>query len=192
MLADPWLDRWLPEIGVRTRGRPVLEIGCGNGDDTRTLLDAGFDVVAFDLSAAAVQRARLRAPAAHIEQRDVRDPFPSDATGLGVVVASLSLHYFPWAQTLDLAGRIRQVLVPGGLLLCRLNSTEDRHFGARGHPVIEPHYHLVDGTPKRFFTEAAVREMFSRGWTILSLEHTTTRKYVRSKALWEVAVEARA
>ena len=58
--------------------------------------------------------------------------------------------------------------------------------------VIEPHYHLVDGTPKRFFTEAAVREMFSRGWTILSLEHTTTRKYVRSKALWEVAVEARA
>ena len=110
MLADLWLDRWLPEIGVRTRGRPVLEIGCGNGDDTRTLLDAGFDVVAFDLSAAAVQRARLRAPAAHIEQRDVRDPFPSDATGLGVVVASLSLHYFAWDETLALFERIRALL----------------------------------------------------------------------------------
>ena len=70
-------------------------------------------------------------------------------------------HKFGGSSLAD-AGRIRQVLVPGGLLLCRLNSTEDRHFGARGHPVIEPHYHLVDGTPKRFFTEAAVREMFWR------------------------------
>lgn len=188
MLHDSWLDRWLPEIVARAGGRPVLEIGCGNGDDTVTLTDAGLDVIAFDLSDEAVHRARLRAPKARIERRDIRQPFPPEAAGLGVVVASLSLHYFPWSETLGITGRIRKVLAPGGMLLCRLNSTEDKNFGAVGHPEIEPHYYLVDGSPKRFFTEAAVREMFSDGWTLVSLEHFTTMKYVLSKAVWEAVV----
>lgn len=190
MLHDPWLDRWLPAIGARASGRPVLEIGCGDGDDTRTLVNAGFDVMAFDLSDAAVRRARQAAPAARIEQRDIRDPLPQTGNGFGVVIASLSLHYFPWSETLDIAARIHRVLAPGGLLLCRLNSTEDHHFGARGHPVIEPHYHLVNGSPKRFFTEAAVRELFAEPWTVIALEHRTTRKYLRTKAFWEVAASA--
>lgn len=190
MLHDPWLDRWLPAIRARAGEQPVLEIGCGDGHDTRTLVRAGLEVMAFDLSDAAVRRARQAAPAARIEQRDIRDPLPQSGSGFGVVIASLSLHYFPWSETLDIAARIHLVMAPGGLLLCRLNSTEDHHFGARGHPEIEPHLHLVDGSPKRFFTEAAVRELFADRWTLVSLEHRTTRKYLRSKALWEVAVAA--
>ena len=189
MLHDPWLDRWLPRVVASAGGRPVLEIGCGNGDDTSTLCEAGLPVIAFDLSDEAVQRARRRAPTARIERRDIRDPFPPDARNLGVVVASLSLHYFPWTETLAIAGRIRDVLAPGGLLLCRLNSTEDRNFGAVGHPEIEADYYLVDGAPKRFFSEPSVRAMFSAGWTVLSLEHFATRKYVRTKALWEAVVQ---
>jgi SAM-dependent methyltransferase len=185
MLHDPWLDRWRSEIVARARDRPVLEIGCGNGDDTKTLSDFGLEVVAFDLSDDAVQRAKRRAPMAHIERCDIRDPFPQEASDVRVVVASLSLHYFPWSETLEIASRIRRVLMPDGLLLCRLNSTEDKNFGAEGHPEIEPNFYLVDGSPKRFFTEDAVREMSSDGWSLVSLEHFTTRKYLRSKALWE-------
>jgi hypothetical protein len=81
------------------------------------------------------------------------------------------------------------VLRPGGVLLCRLNSTEDRHFGAQGHREIEPNFFMVDGQPKRFFDEASVRSLFASGWNILSLQHITTRKYVRSKSLWEAVVE---
>ncbi len=186
MRHDPWLDRWLNAILARAHGRPVLEIGCGNGDDTKTLSDAGLDVIAFDLSADAVRQAMRQAPKARITQQDIREPFPPEAVDLGVVIASLSLHYFPWAQTLELVGRVRRVLAPGGMLLCRLNSTEDTNFGAVGHPELEPNYYLVDGSPKRFFSEAAAREMFSDGWTVVSLEHFVTTKYIQSKALWEV------
>jgi SAM-dependent methyltransferase len=187
-LPDPWLDRWLPEIVATAADRPVLEIGCGSGDDTKTLTDAGLRVIAFDLAEDAVQQARRRVPNARIEQRDIRAPFPSEASATGVVIASLSLHYFAWPETLEIAGRIRDVLAPGGLLLCRLNSTEDENFGATGNPEIEPNYRLVDGSPKRFFTEAAVREMFRNGWTVVSLQHITTNKYIREKALWEVVL----
>lgn len=189
MFPDPWLDRWLPLVVERAGTGPVFEIGCGHGDDTAVLAGAGLGVVAFDLSPAAVAAARLRVPSATIDCRDVRDAFPDAVRNVGVVVASLSLHYFPWAETVALVQRIRSVLRPGGVLLCRLNSTEDRNFGATGNPEIEQNYFLVDGQPKRFFDRDAVCSLFVDGWVRLSLEHFMTRKYVRKKALWEAVLE---
>lgn len=189
MIRDDWLERWLPLAVARAGGAPVLEIGCGHGDDTATLAAAGLRVLAFDLSRVAVGIAKVRVPSATIECRDVRDRFPEEVHGLGVVVASLSLHYFAWAETLALAQRVRAALRPGGVLMCRLNSTEDKNFGARGHSEIEPNYFLVDGAPKRFFDEASVRSLFATGWRIVSLEYFTTRKYLKPKALWEVVLE---
>lgn len=186
MLHDPWLERWLATLRQSAAGRPVLEIGCGTGADTATLVGAGLPVVAFDLSAAAVAATRLRVPQATVRCQDVRDPFPLAEGEAGAVVASLTLHYFPWAETVDLLQRIRRTLAPGGLLLCRLNSTEDRHFGAQGHPMIEANYYLVDGQPKRFFDEDGIDRLFAGGWHVLSRQHQTTNKYVRAKALWEV------
>lgn len=186
MLHDPWLDRWLPQLCQDAGPRPVLEIGCGTGDDTCTLVAAGLSVVAFDLSAVSVAAARLRAPQARLSCQDVRDPFPLGTGEAGAVVASLSLHYFAWAETVALMQRIHQTLAPGGLLLCRLNSTEDRHFGAVGHPVIEPNFYQVKGQPKRFFDRASVDTLFSNGWQVISQAHHTTRKYLHTKALWEV------
>jgi SAM-dependent methyltransferase len=188
MLSDPWLQRWL-SLAVSHAGEgPVLEIGCGHGDDTAVLANASLKVTAFDLSRTAVAVAKLRVPSAIIECRDIRDPFPVAAGQAGLVVASLSLHYFGWEETGAIVERVRQVLRPGGLLLCRLNSTEDHHFGASGHPPIEPHFFLVDGDPKRFFDEADVNKLFGTGWRRLSLEHFVTRKYLRPKALWELVL----
>jgi SAM-dependent methyltransferase len=189
LFPDSWLQRWLPLAQARAGGGPALEIGCGHGDDTATLAKAGLAVVAIDRSPRSVALARSRVPSATVLCRDLREPFPEEARDPGVVVASLSLHYFGWDETLGLAERIRHLLRPGGVLLCRLNSTEDHHFGASGHPEIEPNFYRVDGEPKRFFDRAAVEALFADGWNTLSLEHHVTRKYVRSKALWEAIVE---
>lgn len=189
MFPDPWLDRWLPLILERAGQAPVLEVGCGQGDDTMTLTRSGLEVNAFDLSPANVVLAAARAPTARVEQRDVRDPLPARAEPFGVVIASLSLHYFPWSQTTSIVDRIREGLKPGGLLLCRLNSTADRHFGAGSGTPIEDNLYLVNGQPKRFFDLRAVECLFSSGWRRLSLAPMTTRKYLRPKALWEIVLE---
>ncbi|WP_253190094.1 class I SAM-dependent methyltransferase [Paraburkholderia phenazinium] len=189
MFPDPWLDRWLTLIKSRAGDRPVLEIGCGYGDDTATLTKAGLRVIGFDLSLSAVTSTKIRVPSASIERRDVRDPLPEEATDLGVVLASLSLHYFAWEETVSIVERVRLALRPGGVLLCRLNSTEDRNFGADGGEEIEPNYFLVDGQAKRFFDESAVRRLFADGWRTVALEHTVTDKYRKPKAAWEVVLE---
>jgi SAM-dependent methyltransferase len=185
--SDRWLARWLPLIGERAGGLAVFEIGCGGGRDTQVLAGAGHRVAAIDLSPDAIARARARAPHAEFRCQDIRAPFPVDAAC--VVVASLSLHYFPWPETEVLVGRIRNLLSPAGLLLCRLNSTNDHNFGASGHPEIDENFYLVDGAPKRFFDRAAVDRLFSSGWRLLGAEQRIIDRYERPKSAWEVVLE---
>ncbi len=189
MLRDPWLDRWLPLIRDRSGNSAILEIGCGHGDDTSTLLATKLRVHAFDISPIAVGIAKLRAPSVKIECRDIREPLPVQPGNFGVIVASLSLHYFPWLETQAIVERIRSSLRQNGILLCRLNSTEDHNFGASGHPEIEPNFYQVNGEPKRFFDQNQVESLFAVGWNTLSLEHFRTKKYVEQKALWEIIIE---
>ena len=106
-----------------------------------------------------------------------------------MVVASLSLHYFPWSETEALSARIRGLLEPSGVLLCRLNSTNDHHFGASGHPRIDDDYYLVDGEPKRFFDRPAIDRLFSSGWRMISAEERTIDRYDLPKVVRQVALE---
>jgi SAM-dependent methyltransferase len=186
MQPDPWLEQLLPLILTHAGNSPVLEIGCGTGADTAALVTSGLDVIAFDLSARSIEKARQQVPAATFLVRDVREAFPHEVDGTGVIIASLSLHYFAWTETVALFNRIHRTLRLGGLFVCRLNSTEDINFGASGHAEIEPNYYLVDGQPKRFFDQASLIKLFCSGWDMLSMQHMLTGKYGKQKALWEV------
>jgi SAM-dependent methyltransferase len=184
---DPWLDRWLPLIAEHAAGLPLLELGCGGGRDTEVLVAAGHRVVAIDLSPRAIAKAQARVPTAEFHCQDVRAPWP--LAEAGVVVASLSLHYFPWRETEILVERIAGTLRSGGLLLCRLNSTNDHNFGASDHPRIDDDYYLVDGAPKRFFDRTTVDRLFASGWRTLGAEERIIDRYDLPKAVWEVVLE---
>jgi len=188
--ADRWLERWLALLEERARGAPLLELGCGSGEDSATLAARGLDLVALDRSGSALAGARARVPAARFLCRDLRDPLPVDDASVGAVVASLSLHYFPWDETVAIVSRVRRALRPRGILVARLNSTRDHHYGASGHPAIEPDYYDVDSEPKRFFDEAGVRRLFAGRWSFLALEERVSTRFGKPKVLWEVVVEA--
>jgi len=187
--ADPWLQNWLQLLHDRAGVTPILELGCGIGKDTAILIEAGFRVVAVDLSPRAVERARDAAPQAEFHIRDLRAPFPVTAGEVGVIIASLSLHYFVWVETLALVERIRTTLRPWGALLCRLNSTNDHNYGAIGYPRIEDNYYLVQGEPKRFFDQTSIDAVFATGWRKLSVAERVIARYSQPKVVWEVILE---
>lgn len=188
MGADPWLERWLPLIGERVGGSPILELGCGVGLDTQTLAGAGHRVVAIDRAPLAIADATNRVPSAEFYRQDIRDPFPV-AGPVNVVVASLSLHYFPWDETQVIIARIREVMASGGIFLFRANSTGDHHYGASGYPQIDKNYYLVDGESKRFFDRAAIEALFGPGWRALQVEECVINRYAYPKVVWEVILE---
>lgn len=65
--ANVPLMRWLEREKPDGRGKRVLDIGCGLGDNAMALLARGYDVTAFDISASAVAWARRRFPEAKID-----------------------------------------------------------------------------------------------------------------------------
>jgi SAM-dependent methyltransferase len=166
----------------------VLELGCGGGEDSGVIANAGHRIVGIDLSAEAVAKARLAVPLGEFHCQDVRAAFPTGQS-VGVIVASLSLHYFEWHETEVLVSRIRTALRPKGILLCRLNSINDHHYGASGHSRIADDYFLVDDKPKRFFNRKAVEALFAKGWRMRSAEEHTIHRYSQPKKVWEVVIE---
>lgn len=127
-------------------------------------------------------------PTGTFYEGDVRDGFP-DSAGFGVILASLVLHYFTWATTEELVQRLFRGLRRGGVLLVRVNSTEDHHYGASGHPEIEANYYLVDGEPKRFFARDDMLRLFVGAWSFLHLERRVIQRYQRPKVVWEALLE---
>ncbi len=188
-MKDLWLQQYLPLIRSRVGAVPILELGCGEGDDTLTLVANGHHVIAIDLSAPAIAAAKIKVPTAEYHCQDIRATFPPTASELGVVIASLSLHYFTWAETLAIVEQIHSCLQLGGVLLCRLNSTNDRYYGATGHPQIAENYYSVNGEPKRFFDRETVIALFSSGWQILAVEEKIISKYLYPKSVWEIILE---
>jgi methylase of polypeptide subunit release factors len=69
-MRDPWLHRWMPLVVERAGDDPILELGCGSGDDSVTLASRGLPLVAVDLSEQAIAKARRR----EVIPRGVADP----------------------------------------------------------------------------------------------------------------------
>ncbi len=186
---DLWLLPFLD--AMRAAGNRVLELGCGPGEDAAELGAQGFRVVAFDVARKPIRRAVENAPAAHFFIADLQSPLPIRSGAGDVVVASLSIHYFPWQETLGIVNEVRRVVRPGGLFVFRVNATDDVNFGAAQGEELEPNYYHVppDGRNnrpyKRFFDEPSVRALLTSGWRIVHLAHRTISRYDTPKQVWE-------
>lgn len=184
MKNDPWLEKWLDLIREKSADGSVLELGCGHGWDTVDLLAAGCNVIAADISAEKLIECAQSAPGAQLVQMDNGKPLPFADHSLPVIVASLSLHYFSWEVTLQIAAELKRCIRDGGLLLARFNSTNDHNYGAASDSEIEPNFYQVGTRTKRFFDETGVH-LFLQGWDIQFLEENVIQRYQKPKYVWE-------
>jgi len=182
---DRWLDKWLPLLQQKSTNESLLELGCGDGRDTSELLSAGCKVIATDISSSNLAACAQSASHANLVQMDNGKLFPFADRSVSVIIASLSLHYFTWEVTMQIASELKRCVLPGGLLLARFNSTEDYNYGASSPLEIEPNLRQVGTRTKRFFDESSVR-LFIQGWDIQFLEENVIYRYEKPKAVWEV------
>lgn len=192
---DRWLERWLPLLRPAVAGRPILELGCDAGEDTRWLLGLGAPVIATDISIEALRRARTSAAPALFACHDLRQPLPFRNGAFGVVIASLCMHYFDRRTTEAAIAEVRRCLAPGGLLFCRVNSVSDVLHGAGQGEEIEPGYFRQSAryaSSKRFFSAADLDAFFPAGrWDTVSLQERTVLRYDAPKQAWELVLRPR-
>ncbi|KAK1760263.1 S-adenosyl-L-methionine-dependent methyltransferase [Echria macrotheca] len=84
-----WILSQLAESDIKRA--KIVDIGCGTGRPVCSVLsEAGHDVLGIDISAAMLEAARARVPAAKFEKLDVRD-FNPPAASYDVATAYFSL-----------------------------------------------------------------------------------------------------
>lgn len=91
--ADPSLiEKLITLLGV-PKGARILDVGCGSGNYTIALANAGFNVTGLDISQDMLAKAKKKDPAICWVHGDVCDlPFPSDS--FDCVTLMLCTHHF--------------------------------------------------------------------------------------------------
>jgi ubiquinone/menaquinone biosynthesis C-methylase UbiE len=155
----------------------ILDLGCGQGNDSIRLSRIGLQITGVDLSENAIHAARERAESEKLKidfrQMDMSLGLKFEDSSFDAVLANLSLHYFSRTQTEFILQEIKRILEPDGVFCLHVNSSEEgEKRRAKGSVIseLEPGFFLErDGVTRRYFTYDDL-DLFLQNWSIVKLK----------------------
>jgi ubiquinone/menaquinone biosynthesis C-methylase UbiE len=134
----------------------ILELGCGEGNDSIYFATHGHKIIATDFSDIVINQNRQKwsHPRLDFQIEDVSLPLEFPDKSFDVVYARLSLHFFTSTITAKIFQEIARVLKEGGKLYFMCRSTNDPLYAlySKGTKIEDDMYEL-DGHIRRFFSE---------------------------------------
>ncbi len=187
-------DDWLEEFTAIIEGcsTPVIELGCGRGNDTVYLTGKGKKVIACDQSKNALHHIKVNFPEIYDTKCfNMLNGLPFDNQSASLIIADLCLHYFRETDTFHIMHEIQGVLTPNGHLILRVNSINDVNYGAGQGREIEHHLYVTDDNRlKRFFDEEDIRYFF-RDFHIECVREETLLRTKQEKQVYKVCLRNR-
>lgn len=185
---DDWLDQFNDIINHCTT--PVLDLGCGSGNDTLYLINKGKRVISCDQSSNAINNIRKNFPEVYDTKCfNMLNGLPFEDNSYELVIADLCLHYFREEDTFKIITEIKRVLKDGGHLIFRVNSMNDVNYGAGQGKEVEHHLYTTDDNRlKRFFDEEDILHFFSQ-FEIEYLHEDVLTRYGLEKRLFKCCVK---
>lgn len=184
---DLWLDKY-ESILIKSKNIPIIDLGCGSGNDTLYLKERGYDVISCDFSEEALTRLSGFIDNPSVSHFDLKEGLPFEDNSIKVIISDLSLHYFYWHETQNILKDIERVLMDNGILLCRVNSTKDLNYGAGEGIKLEENFYNINGKLKRFFDREQLNQLFSE-WVIININECEIFRYENKKIAWEFAAK---
>ena len=182
---DGFLDRY---AGVIAQTRlPVIDLGCGTGNNALWLLEHGKQTVACDYSEEALRILQKHLPEARAVCCDLTAPLPFSDAAADVVISDMSLHFFDDVTTRRLINEIARILRPRGCLILRCNHTDDLRPGCDTTRLAPGFYH-TDGLDMRYFDKDALLDFFA-GWRVRSLVAAKMARYTPARHVWQGLLE---
>lgn len=182
-LKDNWMEKYINEI-EKVEDKKAIDLGCGLGQDTKWLLDRGFDVLSCDISDIALEKLKELVPNSKTMQLNVKEKLPFDDNSIGLINANLSIHYFNMKDTIEIFNDIYRVLKPNGLFIGRVNSDKNEGYVKETTKEIEENFYYDYDRYYRLFNKEQF-DIFTKGWNIIVLNENITVRLDRKKALWE-------
>ncbi|MDX2776608.1 class I SAM-dependent methyltransferase [Streptomyces caniscabiei] len=130
----------------------ILELGCGEGNDSFFFAEQGHVITATDFSDVVIKQneGRWSNPRLTFTTQDISQPLQFSDASFNVVYARLSLHYFTDETTRQVFREIARVVKPGGMLCFMCKSTNDHIYG-KGEKIEDDMYELK-GHVRHFFS----------------------------------------
>lgn len=183
---DEWLNKYVPLFNKDSR---VIELGCGRAYCSKYLLENGFkNIVACDISKEVLKIVNNVTPELKTLLFDMSKGLPFDNGSIDVIIADLSLHYFNSTTTDFIFDEIYRVLSDNGLLIARVNATNDMLHIPENSKEIEKNFYYDGEIYKKFFDCDDFIRLFN-GFNILSLEQKNMSRYEKTKMLWEFCIK---
>lgn len=186
-IKESWLEKYIAEIN-KVESKTAIDLGCGIGQDTKWLLDKGFDVVSCDFSDRALNKLKEIMPNSKTMQIDIKEKLPFKNNSIGLINANLSIHYFSMENTIKIFNEIRRVLKPNGLFVGRVNSDKNEGYIQENTKEIEKNFYYEDGRYRRLFNKEQF-DTLTKDWNVIMLNEDVTIRLGRKKALWEFILE---
>ena len=178
-----WLDKY-KEIINKIEGNSAVDLGCGIGQDTKWLIDNGFDVISCDISNIALEKLKELIPNSETLQIDIRETLPFKENSINLVNADLSIHYFYMKDTIKIFNEINRILTPNGILIGRVNSDKNKGYIREETKVIEDNYYYDFEKYFRLFNKEQF-DILSKNWKIIVLNEDIITRVNKKKVLWE-------
>ncbi len=147
---------------LKTSGmKTVLELGPGQGRDTKYLLESGFSVIAADYSDISCSQLRQRfGDKLTVVQKDLRKGLDMPANSFDACYSHMLFTMnFTDSEISKLASDIYNALVPGGLFLFSVRNTNDACFGKGEN--LHGNTWENNGFAVRYYTQEDIKKMFS-------------------------------
>jgi len=137
----------------------LLDLGAGQGQDSRFFAQRGYNVTMTDISDVALDIAKQKlAKSIHsritIRAHDLTTPLPFPDNAFEIVYSHLALQYFDAKTTHMIFEEIYRILKPGGMAACLLNSIHDPDYHSGNE--IEPGLIVINGIYKHYFSDATI------------------------------------
>ncbi len=133
----------------------IVDLGCGQGQDSRFFAQHGYNVVGADFSSEAIKIAKEKSKDLDFKVLDISKPLPFEDTSFDVVYSHLAVHYFNKETTELIFKELSRILKKDGVLAIFVNSVNDPEYGTGTQ--IEEDYFAIGNMQKRYFSQESLK-----------------------------------
>lgn len=161
-------------VGYFPKQGKLLDLGAGQGQDSRYFAELGYDVTSTDISDSALKLSKENAEGLDIKfmEVDITNKLPFEDNSFDIVYSHMALHYFTDKKTREVFQEIFRVLKPQGILASLFNTIEDAETTDPGYTSIEKDYYKSpEGLLKRYFSVDYLKDVTGELFTPAILDN---------------------
>lgn len=172
---EDWINRptFFAQFAINyfPKSGKLLDLGAGQGQDSRFFADRGYSITGTDYSETAIELASNVKSESKIEYlvHDLKDKLPFNNEVFDVVYSHLSIQFFDDEVTESIFSEIYRVLKKGGILAIMVNTKDDPQV-AVSKSLRGDLYEAPDGLVKRFYTTQSLANFVSNKFQTILLD----------------------